>query len=177
VTNKSSKAAKNLNVLISKLYGQVWGLTKSENGYYPTWLSLLPAGKSFEFVYVHSSSPAEVSVSGYTLIWDTLCLSVQVCSHTNNLEERGFINSLRLFLFSPWLDLIGTLWMKKNNVKGLGESSDGQRECSSSFSSSSYIGFLSTEIVAERWRVFSADFVTIGGFFLFLFGAGYYYTL
>lgn len=68
VTNKSSQTAKNLNLSIAKLYGPLWGLTKSGNGYgFPAWLNSLPAGKSLEFVYIHSSSPADVSVSGYTL--------------------------------------------------------------------------------------------------------------
>lgn len=68
VTNKSSKAAKDLNISIFKLYGQLWGLSKSEDCYHPTWLESLPAGESFEFVYIQSAEPAEVSVAGYTLI-------------------------------------------------------------------------------------------------------------
>lgn len=68
VTNKSSKTVKNIKVSISKLYGPLWGLDKSGNGYgFPTWLNSLPAGKSLEFVYIHSASPADVWVSGYTL--------------------------------------------------------------------------------------------------------------
>ncbi|XP_071733770.1 endoglucanase 6-like isoform X2 [Rutidosis leptorrhynchoides] len=69
VTNKSGKMIKNLNLSISKLYGPVWGLTKSPNGSYgfPNWVSTLPAGKSMEFVYIHSASPADVSISSYTL--------------------------------------------------------------------------------------------------------------
>ncbi|XP_023750430.1 endoglucanase 6 [Lactuca sativa] len=69
VTNKSGKTIKNLNLSVSKLYGPLWGLAKSVSGSYgfPTWVSSLPAGKSIEFVYIHSSSPAEVSVSSYTL--------------------------------------------------------------------------------------------------------------
>ncbi|ONK73465.1 uncharacterized protein A4U43_C04F31840 [Asparagus officinalis] len=68
VTNKLSKIAKNLNISISKFNGELWGLTKLENGYYPTWVESLPAGKSFEFVYIHSDTQADISVSGYTLI-------------------------------------------------------------------------------------------------------------
>lgn len=69
VTNKSMKTAKNLNIAISKLYGPIWGLNKSGNGYgFPAWLNSLPAGKSFEFVYIHSASQADVSVSGYQLV-------------------------------------------------------------------------------------------------------------
>ncbi|KAJ0963026.1 hypothetical protein J5N97_028148 [Dioscorea zingiberensis] len=69
VTNKSSKTAKNINVSISKLYGPIWGLSKAGNGYsFPSWLSSLPAGKSFEFIYIHSASPADIWVSEYTLV-------------------------------------------------------------------------------------------------------------
>ncbi|KAG1346433.1 endoglucanase 6 [Cocos nucifera] len=69
VTNKSSKTVKDLNISISKLYGPLWGLSKSSNGFgFPTWLSSLPAGKSLEFVYIHAASPADIWVSGYTLV-------------------------------------------------------------------------------------------------------------
>ncbi|XP_008791427.2 endoglucanase 6 [Phoenix dactylifera] len=69
VTNKSSKTVKDLNISISKLYGPLWGLSKSSNGFvFPTWMNSLPAGKSFEFVYIHASSPADIWVSGYTLV-------------------------------------------------------------------------------------------------------------
>lgn len=70
VTNKSSKIAKELVISISKLYGPVWGLGKSGNDYtFPAWLDSLPAGKSFEFVYIHSAaSPVAILVSGYTLV-------------------------------------------------------------------------------------------------------------
>ncbi|XP_065017864.1 endoglucanase 6-like [Musa acuminata AAA Group] len=69
VTNKSSKIAKELVISISKLYGPVWGLGKSGNDYtFPAWLDSLPAGKSFEFVYIHSASPADIIVSGYTFV-------------------------------------------------------------------------------------------------------------
>lgn len=69
VTNKSSKTLKNLNLSISKLYGPIWGLQKFGNSYtYPSWMNSLPAGKSLEFVYIHSASPADVSVSTYTLV-------------------------------------------------------------------------------------------------------------
>lgn len=68
VTNKSSKNLKNLKLYISKLYGPVWGLTKSGDSYsFPSWVNTLAAGKSIEFVYIHSASQAVVSVSSYTL--------------------------------------------------------------------------------------------------------------
>ncbi|KAF5460557.1 hypothetical protein F2P56_020421 [Juglans regia] len=68
VTNKSAKTLKFLNLSVSKLYGPLWGLTKSGDSYvFPSWLNSLPAGKSLEFVYIHSASPADVSVSSYTL--------------------------------------------------------------------------------------------------------------
>ena len=68
VTNKSYKTLKDLKLSISKLYGPLWGLTKSGNSYgFPMWLNSLPAGKSLEFVYIHSASPADVSVSSYNL--------------------------------------------------------------------------------------------------------------
>lgn len=69
VSNKSSQTVKDINLSISKLYGPLWGLDKSGNGYrFPAWFNSLPAGKSLEFVYIHSASPADVSVSGYTLV-------------------------------------------------------------------------------------------------------------
>ncbi|KAL2516701.1 Endoglucanase 6 [Abeliophyllum distichum] len=69
VTNKSSKTLKNIKLSISKLYGPLWGLTKSGDFYFfPAWTNSLAGGKSIEFVYIHSSSPAEVSVSSYTLV-------------------------------------------------------------------------------------------------------------
>ncbi|XP_057511742.1 endoglucanase 6-like [Actinidia eriantha] len=68
VTNKSSKTLKSLKITISKLYGPLWGLTKSGDSYFfPAWLNSLPAGKSLEFVYIHSASQADVSISSYTL--------------------------------------------------------------------------------------------------------------
>lgn len=68
VTNKSLKTLKDLNISVSKLYGPLWGLSKSSNGFgFPTWLNSLPAGKSLEFVYIHAASPADIWVSGYTL--------------------------------------------------------------------------------------------------------------
>ncbi|CAL5433356.1 unnamed protein product [Camellia sinensis] len=68
VTNKSPKTLKFLNLSISKLYGPLWGLTKSGNSYvFPAWLNSLPAGKSLEFVYIHSASQADISVSSYNL--------------------------------------------------------------------------------------------------------------
>lgn len=68
ITNKSSKNLKNLKLYISKLYGPLWGLTKSGDSYFfPAWVNSLGAGKSIEFVYIHSASPAAVSVSSYNL--------------------------------------------------------------------------------------------------------------
>ncbi|KAK9145417.1 hypothetical protein Sjap_005320 [Stephania japonica] len=70
VTNKSTKELRNLQLSISNLYGPLWGLTRSgsSSSYsFPSWLDSLPAGKSFEFVYIHSSSPANVAVSNYNL--------------------------------------------------------------------------------------------------------------
>lgn len=70
ITNNSSKNLKNLKLYISKLYGPVWGLTKSGNSYsFPSWINTLAPGKSIEFVYIHSASQAEVTVSSYTLGW------------------------------------------------------------------------------------------------------------
>ncbi|KAL3844484.1 hypothetical protein ACJIZ3_001887 [Penstemon smallii] len=69
ITNNSSKNLKNLKLYISKLYGPLWGLTKSGDSYvFPAWINSLAAGKSIEFVYIHSASPAVVSVSSYTLV-------------------------------------------------------------------------------------------------------------
>ncbi|KAK4435465.1 Endoglucanase 6 [Sesamum alatum] len=69
ITNKSSKNLKNLKLYISELYGPLWGLTKSGNSYFfPAWINSLAAGKSIEFVYIHSASPAKVSVSSYNLV-------------------------------------------------------------------------------------------------------------
>ncbi|KAJ0605077.1 putative cellulase [Helianthus annuus] len=69
VTNKSGKTIKNFNLTVSKLYGPVWGLTKTAGGSYglPKWVNSLPADKSIEFVYIHSAPIADVSVSSYTL--------------------------------------------------------------------------------------------------------------
>ncbi|XP_057966769.1 endoglucanase 6 [Malania oleifera] len=70
VTNKSTQTLKDLNLSINKLWGPLWGLKKSGANSYalPSWVSSLPAGKSIEFVYIHSASPADVSVSHYTLV-------------------------------------------------------------------------------------------------------------
>ncbi|KAL2521878.1 Endoglucanase 6 [Forsythia ovata] len=69
VTNKSSKTLKNIKLSVSKLYGPLWGLTKSGDFYFfPAWTNSLAGGKSIEFVYIQSSSPAEVSISSYTLV-------------------------------------------------------------------------------------------------------------
>ncbi|TYK06088.1 endoglucanase 6-like [Cucumis melo var. makuwa] len=68
ITNKSSKTVRNLQLSISKLYGPLWGLTKSGNSYtFPKWVGSLAAGKSMEFVYIHSASQANVSVLKYNL--------------------------------------------------------------------------------------------------------------
>ncbi|KAL3499229.1 hypothetical protein ACH5RR_038322 [Cinchona calisaya] len=68
VTNKSNKTVKNLKISISKLYGPIWGLTKfGDSCTFPSWTNSLPAGKSIEFMYIHSASPANVWVSAYTL--------------------------------------------------------------------------------------------------------------
>ncbi|KAK4486354.1 hypothetical protein RD792_009026 [Penstemon davidsonii] len=69
ITNKSSKNLKNLKLYISKLYGPIWGLTKSGDSYFfPAWINSLAAGKSIEFVYIHSASAAQVTVSSYNLV-------------------------------------------------------------------------------------------------------------
>ncbi|GAA0166787.1 hypothetical protein LIER_21865 [Lithospermum erythrorhizon] len=69
LSNISGKNIKNLKLAISKLYGPLWGLTKSGNTYvFPKWMNSLNAGKSIEFVYIHTSAPADVSVSSYTLV-------------------------------------------------------------------------------------------------------------
>ncbi|XP_042506171.1 endoglucanase 6-like [Macadamia integrifolia] len=69
VTNVSGKTVKDLKLSISKLYGPLWGLTKSGEAYgFPSWLKFLDAGKSLEFVYIHSTSAADVSVSSYTML-------------------------------------------------------------------------------------------------------------
>lgn len=69
VTNRSLKTAHELHIGISKLYGQVWGVDKARYGYvFPTWLPLLPSGKSAAFVYIQSAPPADVWVTGYKLI-------------------------------------------------------------------------------------------------------------
>lgn len=69
ITNKSSRKLKNLKLYISKLYGPLWGLTKSGNSFFfPSWINTLDAGKSIQFVYIHSASQAKISVSSYTLV-------------------------------------------------------------------------------------------------------------
>lgn len=68
VSNKSEKTLKDMKLTINKLYGPLWGLTKSGDSYgFPAWINSLPAGKTLEFVYIHASSPADVSLSSYTL--------------------------------------------------------------------------------------------------------------
>ncbi|XP_023521373.1 endoglucanase 6-like [Cucurbita pepo subsp. pepo] len=68
VTNKSPKSLKDLKLSIFRLYGPLWGLEKSGDSYvFPSWLNSLAAGESLEFVYIHTASPANISVSSYTL--------------------------------------------------------------------------------------------------------------
>ncbi|CAN0841026.1 Endoglucanase 6 [Linum grandiflorum] len=68
VTNYSPKPLNNIKLYINKLYGPIWGLTKYGNSYgFPAWIKSLPAGKSMEFVYIHTAPYADVSVSTYTL--------------------------------------------------------------------------------------------------------------
>ncbi|XP_074264981.1 endoglucanase 6-like [Silene latifolia] len=67
VTNKSAKPIKHMQISIKGLHGPIYGLTKYGNSYiFPAWVNSLPAGKSLEFVYIHASTPASVSVSTYT---------------------------------------------------------------------------------------------------------------
>ncbi|XP_010424526.2 PREDICTED: endoglucanase 19-like [Camelina sativa] len=68
LTNRSMKTLKNLKISITKLYGPIWGVTKTGNSYgFPSWIQSLPAGKSMEFVYIHSAPQANVLVSNYSL--------------------------------------------------------------------------------------------------------------
>ena len=68
VTNKSPRALKSLNLSIKNLYGPIWGLSRSGNSFgLPSWMHSLQSGKSLEFVYIHSTTPANVAVSSYTL--------------------------------------------------------------------------------------------------------------
>ncbi|CAF2039464.1 BnaA09g12280D [Brassica napus] len=68
VINKSPRALKSLNLSIKNLYGPIWGLSRSGNSFgLPSWMHSLQSGKSLEFVYIHSTTPANVAVSGYTL--------------------------------------------------------------------------------------------------------------
>ncbi|WZZ13135.1 hypothetical protein YC2023_106224 [Brassica napus] len=68
VINKSPRALKSLNLSIKNLYGPIWGLSRSGNSFgLPSWMHSLQSGKSLEFVYIHSTSPANVAVSSYTL--------------------------------------------------------------------------------------------------------------
>lgn len=70
LTNRSTKTLKNLKLSITKLYGPIWGVTKTGNSYgFPSWMQSLPAGKSMEFVYIHSASPANVLISNFSLGW------------------------------------------------------------------------------------------------------------
>ncbi|KAH6761458.1 glycosyl hydrolase 9C2 [Perilla frutescens var. hirtella] len=69
VTNKYSKNLKSLKLRILNLYGPLWGLNRAGDYYFfPDWIDSLAAGKSIEFVYIHSASQAEVSVLSYTLV-------------------------------------------------------------------------------------------------------------
>ncbi|KAG7557393.1 Carbohydrate binding domain CBM49 [Arabidopsis suecica] len=69
LTNISTKTLKKLKISITKLYGPIWGVTKTGTSFsFPSWMQSLPAGKSMEFVYIHSAaSPADVLVSNYSL--------------------------------------------------------------------------------------------------------------
>ncbi|CAE6132321.1 unnamed protein product [Arabidopsis arenosa] len=69
LNNRSTKTLKNLKISITKLYGPIWGVTKTGTSFtFPSWMQSLPAGKSMEFVYIHSAaSPADVLVSNYSL--------------------------------------------------------------------------------------------------------------
>ncbi|CAH8272908.1 unnamed protein product [Arabidopsis lyrata] len=69
LTNRSTKTLKILKISITKLYGPIWGVTKTGTSFtFPSWMQSLPAGKSMEFVYIHSAaSPADVLVSNYSL--------------------------------------------------------------------------------------------------------------
>lgn len=68
LTNRSTKTLKILKISITKLYGPIWGVTKTGNSFsFPSWMQSLPSGKSMEFVYIHSASPADVLVSNYSL--------------------------------------------------------------------------------------------------------------
>ncbi|RID44511.1 hypothetical protein BRARA_I01298 [Brassica rapa] len=68
VINKSPRALKSLNLSIKNLYGPIWGLSRSGNSFgLPSWMHSLQSGKSLEFVYIHSTTPANVAVSSYTL--------------------------------------------------------------------------------------------------------------
>ncbi|CAN8246522.1 unnamed protein product [Cochlearia groenlandica] len=68
LTNRSTKTLKNLKITITKLYGPIWGVTKTGNLFgFPWWMQSLSAGKSMEIVYIHSASPANVVVSNYSL--------------------------------------------------------------------------------------------------------------
>ncbi|KAK4748670.1 hypothetical protein SAY87_015256 [Trapa incisa] len=69
LTNKSTQTVKDLKLSISKLYGQLWGLEKSEDSYtFPSWVQSLPAGKSMEFVYIQASPQADISISSFKLV-------------------------------------------------------------------------------------------------------------
>ncbi|KAF9616355.1 hypothetical protein IFM89_029609 [Coptis chinensis] len=65
-----------LNLLFQSLSSKKW-IYKGSTYYkysnagsygFPAWLDSLAAGKSLEFVYVHSASPADISVSSYNLV-------------------------------------------------------------------------------------------------------------
>lgn len=73
VTNNTPKTIVEPTFTVSKLDGPLWGLnnrSKNRNDYtFPKWIKSLPAGKSLEFVYIHSAStPADVVIAGYHLI-------------------------------------------------------------------------------------------------------------
>lgn len=68
ITNKSKQTVKNLKLSVQKLYGPLWGLSKTGGSSYnlPYWQSLAP-GQSFEFVYIHAAPQATVSVQSYDM--------------------------------------------------------------------------------------------------------------
>ncbi|KAG8067498.1 hypothetical protein GUJ93_ZPchr0005g14561 [Zizania palustris] len=70
VTNRSQrKTVRELHLGVSELRGRLWGLDEARYGYVPPkWLPALRPGRSFRFVYVQPSQPANVWVTGYKLV-------------------------------------------------------------------------------------------------------------
>lgn len=68
ITNKSKQTVKNLKLSVERLYGPLWGLSKTVGSSYnlPYWQSLAP-GQSFEFVYIHAAPQATISVQSYDM--------------------------------------------------------------------------------------------------------------